>query len=77
MGVSKGQKTISIRTDQFRLRKRSSQESNNSCLIRSNSDLNNVYDTKNLKRFFERSSYKEHMVDALAIGADEGRGKLR
>ena len=25
----------------------------------------------------ERSSYKEHMVDALAPGADEGRDKLR
>ena len=24
-----------------------------------------------------RSSYKERMVDALALGADEGRGKLR
>jgi hypothetical protein len=25
----------------------------------------------------KRSSYKERMVDALAPGADEGRGKLR
>ena len=24
-----------------------------------------------------RLSYKEHMVDALALGADEGRDKLR
>ena len=24
-----------------------------------------------------RSSYKERMVDALALGADEGRDKLR
>ena len=24
-----------------------------------------------------RSSYKEHIVDALALGADEGRDKLR
>ena len=26
---------------------------------------------------YKRSSYKEHMVNSLAIGADEGRGKLR
>ena len=31
------------------------------------------------KKFSEflRSSYKEHRADALALGADEGRGKLR
>ncbi len=26
---------------------------------------------------YGRSSYKERMVDALALGADEGRDKLR
>ena len=34
----------------------------------------------NLYRFIKcmiGSSYKEHIVDSLAIGADEGRGKLR
>ena len=25
----------------------------------------------------DRSSYKEHIVDALALGAEEGRDKLR
>ena len=32
--------------------------------------------TQNSKRRI-RSSYKERMVDALALGADEGRDKLR
>ena len=32
---------------------------------------------KNPKTYKSRSSYKERIVDALAIGADEGRDKLR
>ena len=35
----------------------------------------NWLESKNFKFF--RSSYKEYIVDALALGADEGRDKLR
>ena len=34
--------------------------------------------TKQIRRFTsQRSSEKEHKADALALGADEGRDKLR
>ena len=40
----------------------------------------NTIESKNAKKnpiLKNRLSYKEHMVDALALGAEEGRDKLR
>ena len=36
-----------------------------------------VRNTVKLISVIKRLSYKEHMVDALALGAEEGRDKLR
>ena len=53
------------------------QQRNSSIRPVAQSEMTEVRKTIGLRISDEKSSYKEHRVDALAPYADEGRGKLR